>query len=81
MAKALYGHVGGPDEQILAQLAALRARVRDLQDEVARLSAANDALTTLVAEEHLTGHLDTVELPVELPAEVSVATPAALTSV
>lgn len=81
MAKALYGHVGGPDEQVLAQLAALRSRVRDLQDEVARLSAANDALTTLVAEEHLSSQFDRVELPVERPDEVSIATPAALTSV
>lgn len=76
MAKALYGHVGGPDPMLAAELAHLRRRVRDLQDEVERLSAANDALTSLVAADHLAG-LDRVELP----ADVSVGTAAALTTV
>ena len=76
MAKALYGHVGGPDLQLAAELAQLRRRVRDLQDEVERLSAANDALTSLVAADHL-ARLDRVELP----ADVSVGTAARLTHV
>jgi len=53
MAKALLGHLGGPDPVVMAELARLRRRARDLQDEVERLHAANDALTALVAEEQL----------------------------
>ena len=58
------------------ELARLRRRVRDLQDEVERFSAANDALTSLVAADHLAG-LDRVELP----ADVSVTPASALTTV
>jgi hypothetical protein len=49
MAKALLGYLGGPDPVTTAELAALRRRVRDLEAEVTRLAAANDALTGLVA--------------------------------
>ena len=45
MAKALLGHVGGPDTHLLAEVAMLRRRVRDLEAEVLRLSAQNDALS------------------------------------
>jgi hypothetical protein len=46
MAKALLGYVGrGPDLHSLAELRRLRERVRDLEDEVARLQAANTALS------------------------------------
>jgi hypothetical protein len=76
MAKALYGHIGGSDPHLLAEMQHLRRRVRDLEDEVERLNAANDALTSLVAAGHL-ADLDRVELP----AEVSVATDGALTRV
>ena len=51
MAKALLGHLGGPDPVVLAEIARLRMRVRDLESEVDRLRTANDALTILVAEE------------------------------
>jgi|GEM_PF-507500 len=44
MAKALYGHVGGPDTRLMSEVAMLRRRVQDLQAEVLRLSAENDAL-------------------------------------
>jgi hypothetical protein len=45
MAKALFGHVGlGPDLRIAAEMRRLRDRVRELEGEVARLSAANAAL-------------------------------------
>jgi predicted component of type VI protein secretion system len=53
MAKALLGHLGGPDPVVLAEIARLRRRVRDLQDEVDRLRAANEALTALVAEDQM----------------------------
>jgi hypothetical protein len=52
MAKALFGHIGPAPVQS-AELARLRRRVRDLEDEVARLSAANSALTTLITDERL----------------------------
>jgi hypothetical protein len=53
MAKALLGHIGGPDPVVMAELARLRRRARDLEDEVERLHAANEALTALVAEDQL----------------------------
>jgi hypothetical protein len=53
MAKALLGHLGGPDPVVMAELARLRRRNRDLEDEVERLRAANEALTALVAEDQL----------------------------
>jgi hypothetical protein len=53
MAKALFGHLGGPDPVVMAELARLRRRARDLEDEVARLMAANEALTALVAEDQM----------------------------
>ncbi len=79
MAKALYGHLGGPDPAIAAEMAHLRRRVRDLIDEVDRLTAANDALTSLVAADHLAG-IDRVVLPSE-PADVSVPAAGSLTRV
>lgn len=39
MAKALYGFSGGPDPRVLAELASLRSRVRDLEAEVSALRA------------------------------------------
>ena len=53
MAKALLGHLGGPDPVVMAELARLRRRTRDLEDELERLRAANEALTALVAEDQL----------------------------
>jgi hypothetical protein len=38
MAKAIYGHTGA-DARLAAEVARLRARVRDLEAEVARLNA------------------------------------------
>ena len=64
MAKALYGHIGGLDPQLAAEVLHLRRRVRDLEDEVERLSAANDALTNLVADD--LSDLDRVELPADV---------------
>lgn len=39
MAKALYGFQGGVDPRVLAELASLRTRVRDLEAEVTALRA------------------------------------------
>lgn len=67
MAKALFGHTGVTDPQIVAEVQYLRRRVRDLEDEVERLSVANDSLAALVAPlpDDLAG-LDRVELPVDV---------------
>lgn len=49
MAKALLGHVGGSDPRVLAEIRRLQQRVRDLEAEVVRLQAHNDALATTTA--------------------------------
>jgi uncharacterized small protein (DUF1192 family) len=45
MAKALFGHVSGaPELRLLDEVTQLRAKVRSLEFEVARLRAENDRL-------------------------------------
>lgn len=44
MAKALIGHVGGPDPRLVLEMRRLQQRVRDLEDELVRLQAENEAL-------------------------------------
>lgn len=44
MAKALLGHVGGPDPRLVTEVRRLRRRVHDLEAEVLRLQAENDSL-------------------------------------
>jgi hypothetical protein len=47
MAKALLGHVGlAPDHLLVSDIRRLRARVVELEAEVDRLRAVNDALTS-----------------------------------
>ena len=48
MAKALLGHVGGADLRLVDEVRRLRTRVRDLETELARVTAANDALVASV---------------------------------
>jgi hypothetical protein len=51
MAKALYGHVGSaPDRRMLDEVTQLRAKVRALEFEIARLRAENDRLAAAAAE-------------------------------
>jgi hypothetical protein len=45
MAKALLGHVGGPDPRMVAELRRLQQRVRDLEAELVRLQEQNDVLS------------------------------------
>jgi len=45
MAKALFGHVGGPDPRMVSEMRRLQQRVRDLEAELARLQAENNALS------------------------------------
>ena len=53
MAKALVGHVGGPDPLVAFEVRRLRERVRDLESEIIRLRAENDSLAETVADTHL----------------------------
>ena len=48
MAKALFGHVGGADLRLVDEVRHLRGRVRALEAELARGTAANDALVASV---------------------------------
>ena len=60
MAKALFGHVGGPDPRMVAEMRRLQQRVRDLEAELARLQDENDVLAAEVGHELL--------IPVREPA-------------
>ncbi len=40
MSKALYGHLGGPDAALLAEVARLRRRVRELEEQVTAYESA-----------------------------------------
>jgi hypothetical protein len=50
MAKALLGHVGGPDPRMVSEMRRLQQRVRDLEAELVRLQDENDALSAESAE-------------------------------
>jgi len=62
MAKALIGHVGGPDPRTVMEMRKLHERVRTLEAEVIRLRAENDALAASVTDSHLIS-LDVVKEP------------------
>ena len=49
MAKALFGHVGGPDPRMVCEMRRLQQRVRDLEAELVRLQEENEALTVEAA--------------------------------
>jgi regulator of replication initiation timing len=53
MAKALFGHVGGPDPRMVSEMRRLQQRVRDLEAELVRLQEENDALTVETAHEDM----------------------------
>ena len=53
MAKALFGHVGGPDPRVVSEMRRLQQRVRDLEIELARLQDENDVLSASVGHELL----------------------------
>jgi hypothetical protein len=44
MAKAILGHVGGPDPRMVSEMRRLQQRVRDLEAALRRLQEENDAL-------------------------------------
>ncbi|ABK53343.1 hypothetical protein Acel_1571 [Acidothermus cellulolyticus 11B] len=51
MAKALLGHLGGPDPRLLSEMRRLQQRIRDLEEECLRLQAANEELAALRAKD------------------------------
>ena len=51
MAKALFGHVGGPDPRMGSEMRRLQQRVRDLEAELVRLQEENEALTVEAGHE------------------------------
>ena len=51
MAKAILGHVGGPDPRMLSEMRRLLLRVQELEAELARLQEANDVLAAGVSHE------------------------------
>jgi hypothetical protein len=53
MAKALLGHVGGPDPRMVAEMRRLQQRVRDLEAELARLQDENEVLVASAGDDLL----------------------------
>lgn len=50
MAKAIIGHLSGPDAQNTYETALLRRRVAELHEEIERLKSENDALSQALSE-------------------------------
>lgn len=50
MAKALFGHVGATDLRAIDEVRRLQQRVRDLESELVRVRAENDALAARLAD-------------------------------
>ena len=65
MAKALIGHVGGPDPRTVMEMRRLHERVRSLEAEVVRLRAETDSLAASVSDSHL--------ISLEVPTEPALA--------
>ncbi len=51
MAKAILGHVGGPDPRMISEMRRLQQRVRDLETALVRLQEENDALAAEVGHD------------------------------
>ena len=51
MAKALLGYVGGSDPRVLAEMRRLQQRVQDLESQLVRIQAENDALSAAARRE------------------------------
>ena len=58
MAKALLGYVGGPDPRVLSEMRRLQQRVQDLESELTRMQAENDALSSVADHEQLLRSID-----------------------
>jgi hypothetical protein len=66
MAKALLGYVGGSDPRVLSEMRRLQQRVQDLESELVRMQAENDALSA--AARHQDSVLESIDIDVH-PAE------------
>jgi hypothetical protein len=53
MAKALLGHVGGPDPRVISEMRRLQRRVNELESELMRVRAENDALAAAIHRDEL----------------------------
>jgi hypothetical protein len=53
MAKALFGHVGGPDPRMVSEMRRLQQRVRDLEAELVRLQEENESLAVDATHEDM----------------------------
>ncbi|GLX97609.1 hypothetical protein GT755_23925 [Herbidospora sp. NEAU-GS84] len=53
MAKALLGHVGGPDPRMVSEMRRLQQRIRDLEAELTRLQEQNEALAAQTRDDDL----------------------------
>ncbi|WP_432039065.1 hypothetical protein [Streptomyces cucumeris] len=58
MAKALLGYVGGSDPRVLAEMRRLQQRVQDLESEIIRIQAENDALSAAARHDSLLEGID-----------------------
>ncbi|HZG06732.1 MAG TPA: hypothetical protein VE546_24730 [Streptomyces sp.] len=67
MAKALLGYVGGSDPRVLAEMRRLQQRVQDLESELVRIQAENDALSAAAAR-HSDSLLDSMDVSKAEPA-------------
>jgi chromosome segregation ATPase len=61
MAKALLGHVGGTDLRAIEEVRRLQRRVRELESELTRLRAENDALAAQLSD-RIEGRKITIEV-------------------
>ncbi|GHJ31676.1 MULTISPECIES: hypothetical protein [Streptomyces] len=66
MAKALLGYVGGSDPRVLAEMRRLQQRVQDLESELIRIQAENDALSA--AARHGDSLLESIDVSQAEPA-------------
>ncbi|OEV13074.1 hypothetical protein K378_03571 [Streptomyces sp. Amel2xB2] len=62
MAKALLGYVGGSDPRVLSEMRRLQQRVQDLESELVRMQAENDALSA--AARHQDTMLEGIDIDV-----------------
>ncbi len=53
MAKALFGHVGGPDPRMLNEVRRMQRRIGELEAELMRVRAENDALAAELHHDEL----------------------------
>lgn len=67
MAKALLGYVGGSDPRLLAEMRRLQQRVQDLESELVRIQAENDALAAAASRDS-DSLLESIDVPQAEPA-------------